>query len=792
MLEAATSETIRFALLFSFSTGNQMKNTVLLLAILTSLAVSCTPKDPNPPPAQVLGLVEFTLEDNSAQLQSGSGLTVSATNLTSSNLPSITPAGSATTSDFAGRRYLSASFNLQNPPGGVNYDNLTFHAVTVDGTIVGGSSLAGTGLRNLRDSSGAAITDATVARGVKPTHKLVNLSGALQVDASGADFQVFDPMGEVNPVQIAINAIPALNGHVTALGYGFVARKAATNPARGITAGQSGVVTLGLHFPISPAAPRSLSLTYIVVNETATRVTEASEEQGASSGAVTRAQALGLGVSINTLPGSGLTGARTVCPVVWAVSSAGLPAWMTDCQMPPPSEATYLVGPTRPFKTLQAVMNNLKPGDIVELDGDVSYPSLIFTASGTVSKPIIVRGRIVNGKRPVIQGYAAASGFAGVKFVGSDHVVFDNLEITNGADANKTQTTACVFNEADDVTLRRVRVRDCPNHGILGADTDSGSLTLEEVEVTTSGCDVTLSMTCNGTSLKHPIYVATDPGTHPGAMLRIVNSYLHGNNAGENIKTRAERVQIVNNWLETTASQYRNLGLYGYQEYTAGVDAPVIHHDIVGNVIVERGSSSAVRAGGDGTGSTRGRTRFVNNTIVLDSSFGAQAKPVIRLDGDLESLELHNNLVAVVAGNESLQLIRENDDLTWIGAGGKPKLVVTHTNLGAGSTLLRVVNGTVYTLSNLPPASSGYRFETTTSLMPGFVNASSLQDLNLHLMPGSPLHGLGTAVTNTAGYEIPWSLPFPPREVPTISLSGEPVAGVIRGDAAKPSVGAYP
>ncbi|NJK46373.1 MAG: hypothetical protein HC933_20920, partial [Pleurocapsa sp. SU_196_0] len=278
---------------------------------------------------------EFTLEDNGASIQSSarwidSRLKTAAVSLTSSNLPVITPAGSSTTSDFGGRRYLSASFNLQNPAGGVNYNNLTFHAVTVDNTIGGGSSLGGSSLRNLRDSSGAAITDASVARGVRPTHKLVNLSGALQVDSSGADFQIFDPITQINPVQGAINAIPALNNHVTALSYGFVARKAANNPARGIGAGQSGVVTLGLHFPVAPSSnPRTLSLTYVVVNETRTQVTEALEEQGPNSGAVARAQSLGAGVTVNALPGSSLSGATKVCPVTWAASSGGSPAVTT-------------------------------------------------------------------------------------------------------------------------------------------------------------------------------------------------------------------------------------------------------------------------------------------------------------------------------------------------------------------------------------------------------------------------------------------------------------------------------
>ncbi len=314
-----------------------MRTPVLLGIALSLLAVACTGQNPAPLNPTVLGMVEFTLQDDGGQIQSTAhwitpGLSTAAVSLTSSNLPVITPAGSATTSDFAGRRYLSASFNLQNPLGGAKYDNLTFHAVTVDNAIGGGSSLAGTSLRNLRDSGGAAITDLSVARGIKPTHKLVNLSGVMQVDASGADFQVFDPITEINPVQSAINAVPALNGHVTALSYGFVARKAANNPARGITAGQSGFVTLGLHFPIAASGdPGTLSLTYVVVNETTTRVSEAPEEQGVNSGALARAQALGAGVAVNALPGSTLSGARLVCPVTWATSSAGLPASTSAC-----------------------------------------------------------------------------------------------------------------------------------------------------------------------------------------------------------------------------------------------------------------------------------------------------------------------------------------------------------------------------------------------------------------------------------------------------------------------------
>jgi hypothetical protein len=437
-------------------------------------------------------------------------------------------------------------------------------------------------------------------------------------------------------------------------------------------------------------------------------------------------------------------------------------------------------------------MNLLKPGDVVDVDGNVTYPSLAFTAAGTSTKPILIRGQTVNGKRPVIQGYAQTSGLAALKFIGSNHVIFESFEITNGPSANPKQTSACVFNEANDVTLRRVTVRDCPNHGILGADSGSGSLTLEEVEVTRSGCNANLNMTCNGVNLKHPIYVATDPSAYPGATLRIVNSYVHDNRAGEGIKTRAERVQVYFNWLESSAKQDRNLGLYGYQDFEAGVDAPVIHHDIVGNIIVERGSSSMMRTGGDATGSTRGRTRFVNNTVILDASFGSKGKPVIRLDGDLESFEAHNNVFYVVSSNEDIELLRENDNLNWIGAGGKPRVLVTHTNLGTGSTYLRTQDGTNYNAASLPSLSSGYRFENLTTHTPGFITAQGLENLNLQLIAGSPLRGLGTTATNAAGYEIPWCLAVPLREPIAVSPGEAIVVGALRPDGAAPTLGAYP
>ncbi|HZJ44960.1 MAG TPA: hypothetical protein VFD63_14395, partial [Pyrinomonadaceae bacterium] len=155
---------------------------------------------------------------------------------------------------------------------------------------------------------------------------------------------------------------------------------------------------------------------------------------------------------------------------------------------------TYQVGPTRAFTKLQDVAPFLNPGDLVEVDGNATYPGdLIFTRPGTDVNKITIRGIRVNGLRPVISG-----GTNTVEFRLSDHYVFEGFDVTGGSFRG-------IYHHAHDITLRDCVVHDCPAHGILGADTDSGSLLMEYVEVYHCG---------NGTG-QHPVYMATDEFAHP-------------------------------------------------------------------------------------------------------------------------------------------------------------------------------------------------------------------------------------------------------------------------------------
>src|SRR5688572_29611092 len=67
--------------------------------------------------------------------------------------------------------------------------------------------------------------------------------------------------------------------------------------------------------------------------------------------------------------------------------------------------ATYEVGPGKPYASLAALEDQLEPGDVVEVQGDHTYPGgITFTGAGTAAQKITIKGIRVNGKRPVISG----------------------------------------------------------------------------------------------------------------------------------------------------------------------------------------------------------------------------------------------------------------------------------------------------------------------------------------------------------------------------------------------------
>jgi MYXO-CTERM domain-containing protein len=401
--------------------------------------------------------------------------------------------------------------------------------------------------------------------------------------------------------------------------------------------------------------------------------------------------------------------------------------------------ATYQVGPGKEFANLGAVTDILKPGDIVEVDGDQNYPGgVVFDRPGTASAKITIRGLRVNGKRP------ALSGGNNTIEAAANHYVFEGLDLSGG-------TSRCFYHHADDIVLRDAVVHDCPKQGILGADGGSGSLVLEYTEV----------HHCGGGTFDHQIYMATNEVDYPGSVFRMQHCYVHDANGGNSVKSRAERNEIYYNWIE--GAMYHELELIG-PDPAGGVSENAAREDsdVVGNVLRKRNTFSVVRFGGDGTGQSNGRYRFVNNTVITLSGGSA----VFRLFLGLESVEAHNNVFFSIGG--MVNMVRQVE-AEW--TTGQP--------LFAGSNNW-AINGT----TNIPADWTG----TIQGDNPGFLNVD-MDDLRIDMQ--SPLVDAGAASTSgPPGYAFPQPLDKPQWLPPLHSVAASGAA-LPRPSSGAIDIGAY-
>jgi hypothetical protein len=428
--------------------------------------------------------------------------------------------------------------------------------------------------------------------------------------------------------------------------------------------------------------------------------------------------------------------------------------------------ATYTVGGANAkYATLQALFaaEDLKPGDIVNVTGGITYPGGIIMPKedgGAPGNPVILRG--VGQTRPHLRG-----GTNTIEFNLSNHVVMEHFEISGTE--TPVKTFRCVFHHAHDITLRDVYVHDCPQHGVLGADRDSGSLTIEYSEITNAGSD----------GSRHLIYMATDEVTYPGAVFRLQYSYVHDSDytngagvGGHLIKSRAERNEIYYNWLE--GGYYHELELISPDKdgAKAGWTDDLVREDsdIVGNMIVHTSTafSHILRFGSDSeyTG-TKGRYRFVNNTVV---GIGTVSTPtVFRLFGSIASLDVHNN-VFWREGTNGMRMTREveakwvggathiNGSNNWIDSGstdipagfagtiigsdpGFTNVVGADFRPNAGSPLVDKANP-------LPVAPAG--FEIAAPLIP----ANRFPPRRAQILPGTPFPPPLNAVLDIGAYQL--------------------------------------
>jgi hypothetical protein len=294
----------------------------------------------------------------------------------------------------------------------------------------------------------------------------------------------------------------------------------------------------------------------------------------------------------------------------------------------------YKVGPGEPIKApTTKLLSRLKPGDVVEIAGGQTYGPFAIKAKGKKGKPITVRGVKVDGKRPII---ASKGGFT-VHVDRGEHIVVEGLEITGG--------DYCFRHHGAWVVLRDTVIHHCKN-GLLGTDYESGSLTMEYCEV----------HSCGYGDQHHQIYMSTNGKQFPKSVFRMQYCYVHDAVGGNNVKSRAERNEIYYNWIE--GAKFHELELIGPDVDPwdpRGKQLPREDSDVVGNVLrsTKKTAWAAIRVGGDGTGGTAGRYRFVNNTIIVPKTMSG---PVFRHFMMLESIEMHANVLFAQGGRVRVAL----------------------------------------------------------------------------------------------------------------------------------------
>lgn len=378
--------------------------------------------------------------------------------------------------------------------------------------------------------------------------------------------------------------------------------------------------------------------------------------------------------------------------------------------------ATLPVGPGAKYTTIDDAMAVVQPGDVVEVQGDQTYTGTIRFRpehGGTAKQPVTVRGILVNGKRPLLRQVGPGEWDNMVVLLNANHFVLESFEVVG----DSSDSNICIVNKADDVVLRDLVVHDCLlQGGLVGNDFDSGSLTLEYSEFYNNGSG----------DKSHQIYMTTDEMVYPGSVFRMQFCYVHDGTGGNNVKSRAERNEIYYNWIG--GAVYHELDLIGPVSGDEGIARE--DSDVVGNMLVKTSEWRIARIGGDGSGNTSGRYRFVNNTMVL----GENATTAIGLQESVESLEMFNNVIHRPSGGYQVYNVNEASGPTTAFVGSNNWLLDGATGVPSEWTM------------------------SLTGASPGWVAPE-----NFDYRPGkdSPLLGQATSLTIATGVAGALGVPSP-------------------------------
>ncbi len=372
----------------------------------------------------------------------------------------------------------------------------------------------------------------------------------------------------------------------------------------------------------------------------------------------------------------------------------------------------YKVGPGEKVSKISAIADSLKPGDVVEVTGDIT-DSVVLSASGTVEHPIVIRG--VGEKKPVIDFNQARNGIE----TRGDNYVIENLELTGASSRG-------IFQVSGGITIRNCYFHDNHN-GIMGADDPNvGDITIEYCEFFHNG----------GGIYAHQMYLAS---WKPGATATVQFNYIHDSTGGANIKSRMPHNIIRYNWIEN-AWNYE-VDLIDSDTCPVAASLRPMNTEFIGNVVVTGvtgnphhqmnfGSDQKVSPG------TEGIYTVANNTFVMNLASGENH--MIRIGGKVKEGRFYNNIFVGPNVPEWSVITVQNDkgeDVAVGGPGVLEKLSGSNNFIGANCRAI-------------PAQFKG----TVTGKDAGFVDFAGN---NLSLAPGSPCIGAGDTAATMAAHFSP-------------------------------------
>jgi hypothetical protein len=255
---------------------------------------------------------------------------------------------------------------------------------------------------------------------------------------------------------------------------------------------------------------------------------------------------------------------------------------------------TVSVGKGKQYERFGDVAGQLRNGDLVEIEGGLYINDFAVIKADNV----VIRG--VNG-RPHFRASVQPPGGKAAWVVTGDNVVIENVEIS-GVQVPDTNGAA-IRAEGGKLTVRNSYFHH-NQFGLMSANR-------EDQELTITGTEIAYNLRKD--KFAHGLYIGHI------RKFTLMNSYVHHNHRGHQVKTRARESLILYNRL----TDEDGVGSYLIDAANCGQVA------VVGNVL-EKGAAAenytAIAFGAEGCTGAGHRLEVINNTYVNDLGHGPMVK----------------------------------------------------------------------------------------------------------------------------------------------------------------------